>query len=260
MTAPSLPAPTLRRGAAYWLTGYRGMLRFDLASAREWLVPFVIVQILMGAGMALIYGFYLGDMPIQVATFVATGAPTLAVVPLGMALAPSLIAGRKIEGTYDFMWSLPVPRLTAALSSYTLFTVLAAPGFAAALGIAAWRYDLELHVTAWVVPAVLLSSLMAASVGFALGHALTNPALVNVVTNLVIFVVLMFSPIAFPIENFPGWLAAAHRVLPFWHMANVVRASLTTGLVEAVWQSYLVLGAWTIGAWLLAAWAVGRRR
>jgi len=256
----TLSPPALRHGAAYWLAGYRGMLRFDLASAREWLIPFVLVQILMGAGMAIIYGFYLGDMPTAAATFVATGAPTLAVIPLGMALAPSLIAGRKVEGTYDFMWSLPVPRLTAALSSYTLFTVLAAPGFAAALAIADWRYDLDLHLTAWVVPAVLLSSLLAASVGFAIGHAVSNPSLVNVVTNLVIFVVLMFSPIAFPIENFPGWLAAAHRVLPFWHMANVVRASLTTGLVEAVWQSCLVLGAWTIGAWLLAAWAVGRRR
>ena len=257
MTA--LSSPTLRRGVAYWLTGYRGMLRFDLASAREWLVPFVLVQILMGAGMAIIYGFYLGDMPVSVATFVATGAPTLAIIPLGMALAPSLIAGRKVEGTYDFMWSLPVPRLTAALSSYTLFTVLAAPGFAAALGIAAWRYDLDLHITGWVVPAVLLSSLMAASAGFALGHALSNPSLVNVVTNLIIFVVLMFSPIAFPIANFPGWLAAAHRVLPFWHMANVVRASLTEGLVTGVWASYLVLGAWTLVAWMLAAWAVGRR-
>jgi ABC-2 type transport system permease protein len=256
----TLPAPVLRRGAAYWRAGYRGMLRFDLASAREWLVPFVMIQILMGAGMALIYGFYLGDMPPAVATFVATGAPTLALIPLGMALAPSLIAGRKIEGTYDFMWSLPVPRLTAALSSYTLFTALAAPGFAAALGIAAWRYDLDLHLSAWVVPAVLLSSLMAASVGFAVGHAVAEPALVNVITNLVIFIVIMFSPIAFPIENFPGWLAAAHRVLPFWHMANVVRASLTEGLVTGTWASYLVLAGWTLGAWLLAAWAVGRRR
>ncbi|MBN2113166.1 MAG: hypothetical protein JW785_03460, partial [Acidimicrobiia bacterium] len=100
MTA--LPASVLRRGAAYWLAGYRGMLRFDLASAREWLVPFVMVQILMGAGMAIVYGFYLGDVPARAATFVATGAPTLAVIPLGMALAPSLIAGRRIEGTYDF--------------------------------------------------------------------------------------------------------------------------------------------------------------
>ncbi|HSQ37813.1 MAG TPA: ABC transporter permease, partial [Acidimicrobiia bacterium] len=69
-----------------------------------------------------------------------------------------------------------------------------------------------------------------------------------------------FSPIAFPIENFPGWLAATHHVLPFWHMANVVRDALTDGLVDSVWRSYLVLGAWTVGTWLLAAWAIRRQR
>jgi ABC-2 type transport system permease protein len=260
VTAPAAAVPGLRRGTAYWLAGYRGMLRFDLASARSWMASFMVVQVLMGAGMAVIYGFYLGDMGPLAATFVATGAPTLSVIPLGMALTPSLIAARKVEGTYDFMWSLPVPRLTAALSSFTIFTLLAIPGFCASLGIAVWRYDLDLHVTAWVVPAVLLASLMAASVGFAIGHAVPDASLVNVLTNLIIFVVLMFSPIAFPIENFPGWLAGLHRVLPFWHMANVIRASLTRGMVTDVWVSYLALGAWTIGAWLLAARAVARRR
>jgi len=199
-------------------------------------------------------------MPPAAATFLATGAPTLAVIPLGMALLPSLIAVRKIEQTYDFMWSLPVPRTATAASSFTIFTLLAIPGFAVSLAVAGWRYDLDLRVSPWIVPAVLLASLMSASVGFGIGHAVPDPTITNVITNLVIFVVLMFSPVAFPIGNFPGWLAGLHRVLPFWHMANVVRDALTDGLVESVWRSYLVLGAWTVGTWLLAAWAVGRRR
>jgi ABC-2 type transport system permease protein len=253
-------APALRRGAGYWLAGYRAMLRFDLASARSWLLTFAVVQVLMGAGMAIIYGFYLGDMPREAATFIATGAPTLAVMPLGMALLPSLIAVRKVEDTYDFMWSLPVPRTASAASSFTIFTALAVPGFAVSLAVAGWRYDLDLTVSPWIVPAVLLASLMSASVGFGIGHAVPDPGITNVITNLLIFVVIMFSPIAFPIQNFPGWLAGAHRVLPFWHMANVVRDALTDGLVESVGRSYLVLGAWAVGSWLLAAWAIRRRR
>jgi ABC-2 type transport system permease protein len=260
MTAAAIASATLRRGAGYWLAGYRAMLRFDLASSRTWLVSFILVQMLMGAGMAIIYGFYLGDLPPAAATFLATGAPTLAVMPLGMALLPSLIASRKIEQTYDFMWSLPVPRTATAASSFTIFTLLAIPGVAVSLAVAGWRYDLDLRVSLWIVPAVLLASLMSASVGFGIGHAVPDPGITNVITNLLIFVVLMFSPIAFPIGNFPGWLAALHRGLPFWHMANVMRAALTEGLVESVWRSYLVLGAWTVGTWLLAAWAIRRRR
>ena len=259
MTAPAIAPTTLRRGAGYWLTGYRAMLRFDLASSRSWLLTFLIVQVLMGAGMALIYGFYLGDMPPEAATFLATGAPTLALIPLGMALLPSLIATHKIEGTYDFMWSLPVRRTATAVSSFTIFTVLALPGVAVSLGVAGWRYDLDLRVSLWVIPAVLMASLMSASVGFGIGHAVPDPGITNVITNLLLFVVLMFSPISFPIENFPGWLAAVHHVLPFWHMANVVRDAVTDGLVDSVGRSYLVLGAWTVGTWLLAAWAIRRR-
>lgn len=252
-------APSLRRGPRYWLHGYRSMLRFDLASFRDWLVPFLLVQVLMGAGMAIIYGFYLGDMPKPVATFVATGAPTLSLIPLGMALVPSLVAFRRLDDTYDFMWSLPVPRMMTALSSFTLFTLITIPGFVVTLLIAGWRYDIDLRVSGLVVPAVLLTSLMASSVGFGIGHAVTEPMVTNLITNLVIFTVLMFSPIAFPIENFPDWLASAHRVLPFWHMANVVRDALTHGLVANPGRSYLVVAAWTAGAWLVAAWAVGRR-
>jgi ABC-2 type transport system permease protein len=251
---------TLRRGPAYWLHGYRAMLRFDLASFRDWLLPFLLVQILMGAGMALIYGFYLGDMPKPVATYVATGAPTMSLIPLGMALVPSLVALRKLDDTYDFMWSLPVPRMMTALSSFTLFTLVTIPGFFVTLLIVGWRYDIDLRISAAVVPAMLLTSLMASSVGFGIGHAVAEPRLTNLITNLIIFTVTMFSPIAFPIENFPNWLAAAHRVLPFWHMANVIRDGLTDGLVADVTRSYLVVGAWTVGAWLVTAWTVGRRR
>ena len=75
-----------------------------------------------------------------------------------------------------------------------------------------------------------------------------------------IFVALLFSPIAFPIENFPAWLAGLHHALPFWHMASVVRAGLTDGLVSGLAGHYLALGAWTAASWALAAWIVGRRR
>ncbi len=258
MTALALREP--RSGPRYWLHSYGAMLRFDFTGSREWLPAFLLVQTLMGAGMAIIYGFYLGRMTTPVATFVATGAPTLSIIPLGMALLPSLVSSHKLEGTYDFVLSLPVPRMTGALSSLTVFTLLSVPGFAIALAVANWRYDIDLHVSMAIIPAVALASLMATSVGYGLGHAIANPQITNLVTNLIIFLVLMFSPIAFPIQNFPGWLASAHRVLPFWHMANVIRGALTNGLVPNVARSYEVLGLWTVGSWALVAWTMGRRR
>ena len=146
------------------------------------------------------------------------------------------------------------------MSNLTIFTVLSVPGFAVTLGVAAWRYDIDLAVSPAIVAAVLLGSLMAVSVGWGVAHAVPDPRLVNLLINLVIFVALLFSPIAFPIENFPEWLAAIHRVLPFWHIASVIRAGLTEGLVTGVAGHYIALVLWTVGSWSMAAWVVGRRR
>mgnify|MGYP001811639541 FL=1 len=257
MTA--LPTAT-RGGASYWLAGYASMLRFDLRVLREMLPFFLVIQMLMGAGMAIIYGFYFDDLPPVAATFIATGAPAIAIVPAGMAGVPGIVMQHKMNETYDFLWSLPVPRLATAASTFTLFTLLSVPGVALAMLVAWWRYGIDLSVSWAIVPAVLLAALMANSVGFGFAHAIPEPRITNLLVNVIIFFTLLFSPIAFPIENFPDWFAAVHRVLPFFHMAQVIRAGLTNGLVDGVAVSYAVLIAWTIGSWALAGYAVSRRR
>ena len=64
----------------------------------------------------------------------------------------------------------------------------------------------------------------------------------------------------YPASHLPGWLFAIHRVLPFYNMAVVIRAGLTTGLVTGLGQSFLVLLAWTVAGVALTAWVAGRRR
>lgn len=258
MTASA--ASTVERGVRHWLRGFGAMMRFDAIGLRATLPLIAVIQVLMGAGMAIIYGFYFAEIPPTAATFIATGAPTLAIIPVGMALVPGVVMQHKLDQTYDFLWSLPVPRLAMAASNFVLFTGVAIPGVVVSLTVAAWRYDLDLAISWAVVPGVLLAALMANSVGFGFAHAIPEPRVTNLITNLIIFGVLLFSPVAFPIANFPDWFASVHRVLPFYHMANIVRAGLTEGLVQDVTRSYAVVAIWTVGAWALAAWAVGRRR
>jgi ABC-2 type transport system permease protein len=251
----------VRRGAGYWLSSYRSMLRFELTNLRTWVVIALLIQLLMSTGMVFMYGFYFGDMPSEVQTFLVTGIPALALVPIGFVLVPGMIMQRKIRDTYDFISSLPVPRMVSAAATFTIASAIGIPGTALALWIANLRYEVAVSLSAAAVVAVLLVSLMATSVGFAFGHAIPDPRVANLLTNLIVFLVLLFSPIVVPIDLFPDWWAAVHRVLPFWHMAVVVRAGLTEGLVStSVSASYLVLGAWTVGSWLLAAWVVGRRK
>lgn len=250
---------SVARGPLRWMRSYGMMMRFDARGLGQWLAIGVVVQILTGAGMAVMYGFYLGDVPPVIKTFLATGVPALALIPIGFVMVPNMVAQQRIAETYDFIWSLPVPRLAAAASTFTVFTLLALPGVAVALGVGIWVYGIQVDVSPMIVPAVVLTSLMSTSVGFGMAHAVKSPVAVNFIANMVMFFVLLFSPIVIPISQFPDGLASVHRVLPFFHMAQVIRDALSNGLVADVGTSYLVLGAWTVAGWIATAWVVGRR-
>ncbi len=252
-------AAKVSAGPSRWFRSYIMMLRFDMRGLGQWLIFGLVIQVLMGAGTALMYGFYLGDVSPVVGTFMAAGVPAIALIPIGLVMVPNMVAQQRIAQTYEFLWSLPVPRLAAAASTFTVFTLMAVPGVAIALGVAAWNYEAQLSVSAMIVPAVLLTSLMTTSVGFGMAHGIKNPIVINFVTNMTVFFVLLFSPIVVPISQFPDWLASVHRILPFYHMAQVIRDALTTGFVTGVGMSYAVLVAWTIGGWIATGWVVGRR-
>ncbi len=248
-----------KSGLRHWWSSYLTMMKFEILSLRTFLVAALVVQILMGAGMGIMYGFFLGDIPDAGRTFLVSGIPALALFPLGFVIVPSIVSNHRFEETYDYIWSLPAPRIASALGSFTVFTVLGLPGTAVALVVSALVFGVPLSPSLAVIPAVLISASIATSVGYAIGHGVKNPRLVNIFTNLLVFLVLMFSPIVVPIEQFPGWFASFHRVLPFWHMANVLRASLTDGLVTNVTASYLVLLGWTVVSWGVTIRVIRRR-
>ncbi len=248
-----------RSGPSYWLSSLQMMLRFEFGRARDWAAMMAVIQIMMGAGMAIMYGFFYPRITSTIGLYIASGTPTLALIPLGFVMVPGAVGQQRLEGSFDFIWSLPAPRSAQAAATFLLYTLLSLPGVVLALMVASWRYGAHLDISPLIIPAVLLCALMAISVGFGMALAIPDPLITNLITNALVFLVLLFSPIVFPPANLPGWLFATHRVLPFYNMAVVIRAGLTTGLAENVTRSFLVLAAWTLAGFAATAWVVGRR-
>jgi ABC-2 type transport system permease protein len=254
------PGGLTRSGIGYWLASLRSMMRFDIGQMRQWAGLLLVIQTMMGAGMAVMYGFFYPQVTHSTAVYITTGTPALALIPLGFLMVPMNVATERLEGTFDFIWSLPVPRTAQATSTFLLFTLLSLPGALLALVVAVVRYGVHLSVSPGLLPAALLCALMAISVGYGMALAIRDPLLVNLITNALIFVVLLFSPIVMPASNFPAWLLAVDRALPFYNMAELIRAGLTQGLVTDLTRSYLILLAWTAVGWAMTAWVVGRRK
>jgi ABC-type polysaccharide/polyol phosphate export permease len=83
--------------------------------------------------------------------------------------------------------------------------------------------------------------------------------LTQVVTQMLIIAIFGFSPIAFPSQQLPHWLAQANLALPFAGMADIIRAGLTIGLATHVGRSYLVVAVWAAASAAVATWALTRR-
>ena len=235
------------------------MLRWEITSMRLLLPLTVVVQVLFGAGFILGIGLFFEDIPSRTALLLSTGASTITLIMVGLVMGPQLVAQQKMEGTYDYLWSLPVPRSAATAAWIILNMIFAIPGMVVALLVATWRYDIDLDISLAIVPAVLITLLTATLLGYALAHAVPRPEVTQLLTQVLIFGIVGFSPINYPPDNLPRWLAELHDYLPFLPMATVIRGGLTQGLVSNVAQSYIVLAVWGVIALGLVAGSLGRR-
>ncbi len=260
VTTMVIPGGTVRSGPGYWLDSYRAMTRWELTGLRSFLPAVVAVQILAGVGLVLGVGIFIpGTVPPRAALFVSTGVPVINLYLLGMVVMPQVVGQQRMADTYDFMQSLPVPKVIDLLSWLTVTVLAGLPGMVASLLAARWRYGFQIHVSAGMVTAVVLVALTATAVGAVLAHAISQPMVTMALTQVLNFVAIGFAPVAFPPEQLPGWLVSVNHVLPFESMAVTMRAGLTADPVAEVPKAYLVLVVWSAACTALAVWALRRR-
>lgn len=261
MTAEALAVVSQARSDARgWLISYGAMLRWEVVGARLLYPLLLIAQLLVGAGFVIGFGLLVPDLDSSSAQYLATGGVVISLVLVGLVVTPQLVAQQKMQGSYDYVWSMPVPRSAALLASATLAALVAVPGVVVALVVARWRYGVSFTVDPTAVPAFVLTLACGSFLGSAVGHAVEKPQVTLLFTQLGIFFIVGFSPISFPAERLPGWLATIHGYLPLHHMALAVRSSLTDGLVEMPDRSWLVLSLWTGLAAMITALVLVRRR
>ena len=270
--APAVPsAPGLWRQ-----TGL--LIQWQLRRCLPMMPLLMIVQALLSVSTILGYGLVAGDPGPEASLYLATGAPAISLVVLGLAMTPQWVsqsrtegslaghdvplrevgAQSRTEGSLDWMRTLPVPRIAFLLADLTLWTVLALPGLVLGVAVGSARFDVSLSPAWWLVPGAVLVALTAACLGYAIANLLT-PSLAQIVSQVLIFVIMLFSPFSYPASQLPGWARTVHEWLPFEPMAQVVRAGLCSQDAVMPARAWVVLGVWSAASLAGASWALGRR-
>ncbi|UZN03024.1 ABC transporter permease [Cellulomonas sp. S1-8] len=234
------------------------LAQWQLRRQQQFLPLMVVVQVFMAVATVVGYGLLVGDPDPLTALYLATGAPTVTLITVGLVMTPQMVAQARTEGSLDWMRTLPVPRVAFLLSDLLVWTLIALPGMAIGIVAGALRYDIALSLAPWFLPATVLVSLTAAAVGYAMATVLP-PQIAMLVTQMLVFVVLLFSPVSYPAERMPAWLASAHEWLPIEPMAQLVRAGLAQDVFAMPTRSLVVLIAWAVASLVAASVALQRR-
>jgi ABC-2 type transport system permease protein len=240
------------------LRSYRLLVTWQALRLKTFLPLAIVVQALFAFGIVVGYPLLFPSLDPATVLYLATGAPAISLITMGLVAVPQVVAQARTEGSLDYMRTLPVPRLVYLLADMTVWLAIVLPGVAFAIVVGVWRFGLELQVSPLIVPAMLLVVLTTTSIGYALASILPQ-MLANLVTQILVVFVLMFSPLNFPPERLPDWLATIHAVLPIQAMGEVIRGTLAGNVFPLVAGPFLLLGAWCIAAFALTGRVLTRR-
>jgi ABC-2 type transport system permease protein len=184
------------------LLSYRLLVTWQARRMRMFLPLGIVVQALFALGIVAGYPLLFPTIDRTTVLYLATGAPVIALITMGLVAVPQLVAAAKTEGTLAYMRSLPIPRVVYLLADMTVWLAVVLPGVVFAVIIASIRFGLDLEISPLVVPAVVLVALTATSIGYALA-SLLPPMVANMASQVLVIFILMFSPLNFPADRLP---------------------------------------------------------
>jgi ABC-2 type transport system permease protein len=241
------------------LRSYRLLVVWQGRRMKMFLPLGIVVQTLLALGIVAGYPLLFPTMDRTTVLYIATGGPAVSLITIGLVAVPQLVSQAKTQGTLDYMRTLPVPRLAYLLADLTVWMICVVPGVVFSVAVAAVRFGLDLQVSILVVPAVLLVVLTATSIGYALA-SLLPPMLAQMISQVLVVFILMFSPLNFPADRLPGWLAAVHNVLPIQAMGQVMRGTIAANTFPITTGAFLLLGAWCAASFAATGFVMTRRR
>lgn len=256
--------PTVRRPQVVppriglW-TGYATLLRWTLAQTGPMLPFVIVVQAVLAAGIIVGFGLLIPDIDTATAQFLSTGAPTVLLMIVGIVMVAMGVAQARTSGTFTYLRALPVPRPLLLLADLTVWLVVALPSVAVAVIVAQLRYDFSYSFD-WplLVTASMLTAVTASALGYAIAVSLP-PLLTQLVTQVLVFFVMLFSPVTFPASQLPVWFQTVHDVLPFRPAADLIRAGLLADTYDASARDLIVLLIWCVFALAISIRAMVRR-
>ncbi|MEO3814905.1 ATP-binding cassette domain-containing protein [Sphaerisporangium sp. B11E5] len=187
--------------------------------------------------------------------YIISGATVFALATENVNNLAQRVGMLKAEGTIIYYASLPISKVSFISALMLSRLLLITPGLVTPMVAGALMYDLDLAPSALMLLVLPLAALSMASLGMMIGSLFARVDVIAIVTNILVFALLLIAPVMIPSDALPAPLRAVGWLLPPTYAADALRRSMAGDLGLALTTDLVVLaGMALLGLTVSARW------
>ena len=244
----SKPIPTARiRGKHKFAVDLKYLLLEQLLEIRNtwyWHISFALVL-----PIAFVFGFGRigGDgASIERILFIISGSAIFSVANDGLFVMASRIGVMRRDGILIYYASLPISNSAFLLAMMISRLLITLPGMIAPLLFGAWLYQIPLSLNLWVFLLLPITGLALSSMGMMLGVLIENLDILHMITNILMFVLVMATPVFIPVDALPLPLQVFGYLMPPTYAAEALRVALNGTIDSGFYLNVGILCGMTV--------------
>ncbi|MEO3876741.1 ABC transporter ATP-binding protein/permease [Nonomuraea sp. B12E4] len=185
--------------------------------------------------------------------YIISGATVFALTTENVSNLAQRVGMLKAEGTIMYYASLPISKVSFISALMLSRLLLITPGLLTPMVAGALLYDLELAPSPLLLLVLPLSALSLASLGMMIGSLFARVDIIAIVTNILVFALLLIAPVMIPAAALPAPLQVLGWALPPTYAADAVRRSMNGDVGTALTVDLVVLGGMALLGLIVSA-------
>lgn len=212
--------------ARYW-TEFKLLFTVQALEQRRWWVANLVFTTLFPLVMVFGLGIIGSGQSRAGLVYVITGSTVVSLTTVGIVMVAQDLAWMKEQGGFLYYASLPISKASLLLAILASRLLLQLPGIAVALLGGSLMYRLHLIPNPLLLLILPLTALSLSGIGAGIGLLVPGVMTVNIMTQLVLFLVFFGAPVLIPVARLPLPLQWLGYLLPPTYAADGLRRAVT---------------------------------
>lgn len=199
--------------------------------------------------LAMVFGFTRigsGLTDVNSLIYIISGSAIFSVANDGLYTMAIRIGSMKKEGMLLYYASLPINKVAFVTAIMVSRLSVTLPGMIAPMLFGSLIYKVDLHFSVWIVLLLPLTALALSAIGMALGSLLNSLEMIQIIVNLLLFVLIMAAPVFIPWEALPVPFKLLGYLLPPSYAADALRRVLSGAIDVGFYIDIAILSFMTL--------------